>query len=141
MYQEVWSATFYQLPGQQKRQRRRVSSFTSGIFGFVFVFCFCCCCCLKFRMTFTLTKYSEMSYVMEQLTRSYIKSFERTYLDRLCQVRQNAKISLVDRLCQVRQNAKISLMDRLWQVRQNARISLTDRLWQVRQYARISLTM
>ena len=33
MYQQVWSATFCQLPSQKKRQRRRVSSFGIGIKG------------------------------------------------------------------------------------------------------------
>ena len=52
MYQKVWLATFCQLPSQQKRQRRRVSSFGIGFKGMYI-------CFLKFRMMFTLTKYLE----------------------------------------------------------------------------------
>ena len=35
MYQEVWSATFHQLSGKQKRQQRKMSSFDIGSKGFV----------------------------------------------------------------------------------------------------------
>ena len=51
MYQEVWSATFCQLPSHQKRQRRRVSSFCIGFKGMR----------INLRMMFTLTKYLEQT--------------------------------------------------------------------------------
>ena len=54
MYQEVWSATFCQLPSQQKRQRRRASSFGVGLKWMHIS-------CVKLGVTFTFTKYSEKS--------------------------------------------------------------------------------
>ena len=38
MSQNVWSTTFYLLPSQQRRQRRRLSSFGVGFKGMQFVF-------------------------------------------------------------------------------------------------------